>query len=51
MLSQQMSYAFNNMGRIGNDSADQSQKTVQNNQFLNAMLTNQIGRASCRERV
>ena len=40
MLSQQMSYAFNNMGRIGNDAADQSQKTVQNNQFLNAMLTN-----------
>ncbi len=40
MLSQQMSYAFNNMGRIGNDSSDQSQKTVQNNQFLNTMLTN-----------
>jgi len=40
MLSQQMSYAFNNMGRIGNDASDQSQKTVQNNQFLNAMLTN-----------
>lgn len=40
MLSQQMSYAFNNMGRIGNDISDQSQKTVQNNNFLNAVLTN-----------
>ena len=40
MLSQQNSYAFNNMGRIGNDASDRSQKTIQNNQFVNAMLTN-----------
>ena len=35
-----MDYAFNKMGRIGNDISDQSQKTIQNNNYLNAVLTN-----------
>ena len=31
-------YMFNNMGRIGNDKIDQSQKNVHNTKFANHML-------------
>jgi hypothetical protein len=33
-------YMFNNMGRLGNDSEDSSQKTVYNTRFSNYMLAN-----------
>lgn len=46
MLSQQMSYSFHNMGRIGNDVSDQSQKTLQNNQYVNSVLTNHFSQQS-----
>jgi hypothetical protein len=33
-------YLFNNMGRIGNDSTDQTQKNVYNMRFSSYMLSN-----------
>ena len=32
-------YTFNNMGRIGNDNTDKSQRTIQNTRFNNYMLS------------
>jgi hypothetical protein len=33
-------YTFHQSGRLGNDTSDQSQKTMQNNTYLNAVLSN-----------
>jgi hypothetical protein len=40
MISPQLDYTFHNMGRIGSEVSDQSQKTLQNANYLNAVLTN-----------
>jgi hypothetical protein len=40
MFESSFDYTFNNIGRIGNDATDNSQKNLQNTTFANYMLSN-----------
>ena len=40
MSAYEQDYMFNNMGRLGSDPEDSSQKTVYNTRFSNYMLAN-----------